>query len=209
MAKDCIICGKSIGLLSKPLKLAAVKECVCERCTGKVDPLFRPLQQADWIRTGNQHAELDTQFDESIGRMAISAHAASLLKKVFYMMQLAKSKLPAYVRSLKADFAESYEMVKRAGDAAVKREVTANIVRTGEAVSATFVYETSPVLDSLTVLVITMVNCNGITTVNTKGASDMFGDFRHLNYQFWREMELQNPNLVISNHWNLDYDRGI
>jgi hypothetical protein len=138
--------------------------------------------------------------------MAVSSSAASLLKKEFYMMQLSKSKLPAYVRSFKADFAESYEIVKKAGDAAVKREVTANIVRTGDAVSATLVYETSPVFDALTVLVITLVNCNGITTVNTKGASDMFGDFRHLNSLFWKEMELQNPDLDIENHWNLNYD---
>ncbi len=100
-------------------------------------------------------------------------------------------------------------MVKKAGDAAMKSEVTANIVAVGDAQSATFVYESggaSRLTDSLTILILTVVHSNGQTAVISKGASDLWGDFRDMNYRFWMEFENQNPQIEVQNQWDLNYN---
>lgn len=208
MAKVCINCTCSIGLFSKSFKLPGMDVCFCSECAGKVVPLFDEINSADYIRTANQHMELEASFQENLSRSMLNYTARAAVEKGFYGRQLAKSKLPAFVRTFEADFAESYDMVKQAGNAAMKTEVTANIIEVDGASAATFVYESGGVTrlnDSLTVLIITVVNHNGQTTVITKGTSDLWGDFRGMNYSFWIEFEKQNPNLKITNQWKLNY----
>ena len=196
-------------MFSKPLKLSGLDVCFCTECAAKVEPLFREINSADYIRTANQHMELEASFHEKLSCSMLNPAARAATAKYFYGRQLAKSKLPVFVRTFEGDFAESYEMVKRAGDAAAKAEVTANIIEVEGARSATFVYESGSVSrlnDSMAVLIITLVSHKGQTAVITKGASDLWGDFRGMNYSFWMEVEKQNPDLEIKNQWKLNYD---
>lgn len=209
MAKVCCNCENSIGLFSKPFKLPAVDTVFCADCAGLVEPLFAEINSADYIRTANQHKELEAGFHENLSRCRLNRRAKEEVNKAFYARQLAKSKMPVFIRTFEADFAESYEMVKKAGDAAMKTEVTANIAAVGDAKSATFVYESggaSRLTDSLTILILTVVHSNGQTAVISKGASDLWGDFRSMNYNFWMEFEKQNPQIEIANQWDLNYN---
>ncbi len=91
MARICLNCGNSIGLFGKPFKLPTVDAVFCADCAGLVEPLFAEINSADFLRTANQHKELEAGFNENLFRSRLNRRSKEAVKKAFYVRQLAKS----------------------------------------------------------------------------------------------------------------------
>ena len=69
-----------------------------------------------------------------------------------------------FIRTFEASFHDSYEAIRRAGDAITNCDVTSNIVTVDDTKVATFVFEWIPnrliMGDTLTILVVTLIHSN-------------------------------------------------
>lgn len=211
MAKFCLNCNKSIGLFDKPYKLPSLDVCFCERCKDKVEPLFRQIDSVSEIFSGKDEIEFEKDFEEKSQFSSLRTEVYKTVQKAFRLKQIEKGRMNVFIRSFEASFHDSYEAIRRAGDAITNCDVTSNIVTVDDTKAATFVFEWIPnrliMGDTLTILVVTLVHSNGVAYVTSKGASDYFGSFHGMNYKFWKEIERQNPDFEIKNIWELDYER--
>ena len=212
MAKVCCNCKKSMGLLEKGLKLSSVDAVLCGDCGKKAAVLQPFLENQDYIGSVDKHRTLESDFMMKLADTELATDAKRLIRKNFQLKQIAKSKVTVTIRSFEGDFAWCYNAIKKAGEKVLGEEPSANIITLGESRSATFLMVKVPFGlggDTLTMLAVTLVHCGGKAIVTAKGASDYFGNFHSLNYDFWRAFELQNPNLDVTDIWKLDYNPAL
>ncbi|MBQ4649819.1 MAG: nicotinate (nicotinamide) nucleotide adenylyltransferase [Firmicutes bacterium] len=201
MAKECAVCGKTISLLEKSVKLKYAGAHLCTACGHEAEQLLygaRNLNNVDDEEKLNDViGDIKENFYAELKKSHYSPYIKSILKdELLYNIGANAFRKVIIRKYFRAGFDEADNAVYEAGKSASETVLKTDLVKTDAFSQRTYIFEKMFLrTESYTSLHVDIINSGGITIITTIGAgggdgysNNDWGTEKAFVSDFWRAM---------------------
>ena len=224
MAKECAVCGKTISLLEKSVKLKYAGAHLCAGCGREATDLFLTPEELPGDADEDYVSSLKTDFYKKLSKTSYKPYIKSLITDHFMGMLSARTGSKLVIRKyFRAGFEESCEIVRTCCNKISDKFIQLNPQQIGDVNQCTFVCETIYVLRSSSFVglyaeVLSTGNLSVITVASAGGGNGMvnedWGSEKAFVRDFWNKVRecfagFMEREIVPENPCNFKLDQSM
>lgn len=217
MAKECAVCGKTISLFEKSVKLKYAGAHLCNECGAEAENLFNEVDKLPEDSADAYLAAVKTEFYGKVFKSGYSTYVRSLLRDELLFRISARLQRKTVIRKyFRADFETSASAIHNAALGCAETFLKTEPVEVNGVKQQTYIFEKlflrSESYTGLHVELLTYAGVSVITVIGAGGGNgyanvdwgtekdfvrDFWSEMREKNYSFMqKEIDIEDPNNV-------------
>jgi len=224
MAKECAVCGKTISLFEKSVKLKYAGAHLCSVCGAEAASLYAQADELPQDAADGYISSVKQEFYEALNRTSYNPYIKSMIRdQLIYTIAARTGRKVSICKYFRAGFDECTEVIRASCSAVSENYIQLNPVLIGDVKQCTFVCEKIYLMrsDSYVSMYVNLINTGGmsvITVVSAGGGNGLsnvdWGTEKAFVSEFWKTMREKNRSFMekeieVADPVNVDFDRDI
>jgi len=206
MAKECAVCGKTISLLEKSVKLKYAGAHLCMDCGAEAAGLYAQADELPQDAADGYISSVKKEFYEELNKTSYSPYVKSMIKdQLIYTIAARTGRKVSICKYFRAGFDECTEVIRASCSAVSENYIQLNPVIIGDVKQCTFVCEKIYLMrsDSYVSMYVNLINTGGIsviTAVSAGGGNGLsnidWGTEKAFVSEFWKSVREKNRGFM-------------